>query len=174
VRLEGAGVALREFRPADWVAVHSYMSRRDVNLYLPGAPLPPRDVKAFIGDAIRSARALPRTTYSLAITVGGQDRAVGTASLVKTGQMGSIACILHPCAWGRGVGTEVVRLLLAFAFGPLGLRAVGARVAVGNAASRRIAAKAGFAPVVGEPELFWIRAPVVGSLPIGAKDRAVP
>ena len=46
--------------------------------------------------------------------------------------------------WGRGVATAAVRLIVAYAFGQLGLRRVYAEVFGNNPASVRVLEKAGF------------------------------
>jgi RimJ/RimL family protein N-acetyltransferase len=48
--------------------------------------------------------------------------------------------------WGRGHGTETIRLTTRFAFRELGLRKVVTEVYAGNDASRRIMEKIGFRP----------------------------
>jgi len=54
---------------------------------------------------------------------------------------------VHPDARGNGVATEAVRLVLDYAFGPLGLHRVALRAAIPNAGSRRVAVKAGMRQV---------------------------
>jgi len=46
--------------------------------------------------------------------------------------------------WGRGFATEAVRAAVAHAFGPLGLRRIGAGVYATNPASIRVLEKVGF------------------------------
>jgi RimJ/RimL family protein N-acetyltransferase len=46
--------------------------------------------------------------------------------------------------WGRGYATEAVRAVVAHAFGPLGLRRIGAGAYATNPASIRVLEKAGF------------------------------
>lgn len=54
---------------------------------------------------------------------------------------------LHPDAWGRGLGTEAARAVLAHAFGTPGLDRVVAVVRPDNLASRRVLEKSGFTRV---------------------------
>jgi RimJ/RimL family protein N-acetyltransferase len=49
--------------------------------------------------------------------------------------------------WGQGYGTEAVRALLAYAFGPLGLKRVRLRTFAHNLRARRAFLKAGFREV---------------------------
>lgn len=46
--------------------------------------------------------------------------------------------------WGRGLATEMVRAMVAFGFGAVGLHRIEAHVVPGNAASERVLEKAGF------------------------------
>lgn len=57
---------------------------------------------------------------------------------------GHLGYFVDPEACGRGVATRAVGLVLADAFGPLGLHRVQASVMPRNAASRRVLVKLGF------------------------------
>jgi RimJ/RimL family protein N-acetyltransferase len=46
-------------------------------------------------------------------------------------------------AWGRGIASEAARIVVAHAFGTVGLESVVAGIAEGNVASQRIAQKLG-------------------------------
>ncbi|BDC38612.1 GNAT family N-acetyltransferase [Paraburkholderia terrae] len=46
-------------------------------------------------------------------------------------------------AWGRGIASEAARIVVAHAFGTVGLESVVAGIAEGNAASQRVAQKLG-------------------------------
>jgi len=50
---------------------------------------------------------------------------------------------LHPDTWGRGLGTEAARAVMAQAFGPLGVDRVVAVVKPDHVASQRVLEKAG-------------------------------
>jgi RimJ/RimL family protein N-acetyltransferase len=52
--------------------------------------------------------------------------------------------IVAPAARGRGIATEVVRRLTAWAFGELGAQRIYLLIDTGNAASERVAARAGY------------------------------
>lgn len=52
--------------------------------------------------------------------------------------------IVDPAALGQGLGTAAVRLVLAYAFGPLGLHRVSVRVLAFNVRAIRCYAKCGF------------------------------
>jgi len=59
----------------------------------------------------------------------------------------------HPAAWGQGYATELAHACLAWADQVLGLPEVRAFAHPGNAASRRVLEKAGFAAVRPVPEM---------------------
>lgn len=59
----------------------------------------------------------------------------------------------HPAAWGRGYASELAAAATAVADRVLALPAVSAFAHPDNAASRRVLAKAGFAPVRLVPEM---------------------
>ena len=75
----------------------------------------------------------------------GEGRRLGRVGLGLDGSgAGQIGYWTDPAARGRGVATAAVRALCGWAFGTLGLGLVEWRAEVGNAASRRVAEKAGF------------------------------
>ena len=59
--------------------------------------------------------------------------------------------------WGRGLGVEAGRLLLAHGFGTLGLQLIRAEVHVSNARSLRLMEKLGFVDVGTAPQLEMYR-----------------
>ena len=86
-----------------------------------------------------------------AVAAPGTDELIGTATLfgIRAGQDAEVGYWVHPQARGRGVATEVCRLVLRHAFvgvdgGGLGLGRVRAVAAEDNLASRRVLEKAGF------------------------------
>jgi len=82
------------------------------------------------------------------------------------GQVGLKPCHLPDCseltwrlmrtAWGQGIATEAVRVMLDHARGDLGVRSFVAFIEAGNRASRRVAEKIGLLPT-GEAVLHGYR-----------------
>ena len=75
------------------------------------------------------------------------DRLIGNIGIVNVNSRcrhATLAYYIHPDMWNRGIATEAGRLMLAYAFGRLGLNRVGAICMVENAASRRVLDKLGF------------------------------
>jgi [ribosomal protein S5]-alanine N-acetyltransferase len=60
----------------------------------------------------------------------------------KHGQ-GEISYVVHPRVWGRGIGTEIGRLLLAYGFAELGLHRIHATCDPRNTGSSRVLSKLG-------------------------------
>lgn len=57
--------------------------------------------------------------------------------------------------WGKGYGTELTQLVLAFAFRELGLHKVCSSVTSGNEGSRQVHLRAGFVPCGEFKDQFW-------------------
>jgi len=73
--------------------------------------------------------------------------AVGFAAFVKVDLeqlQGEIGYVLAPAARGRGVATRAVGLLTGWGFGELGLQRIELRIDARNAASERVAERAGY------------------------------
>jgi RimJ/RimL family protein N-acetyltransferase len=73
-----------------------------------------------------------------------------------------VAYLLARASWGRGLGTEVARALVAYAFERLEVPRLICLVDPGNEASRRVAEKAGFgvdgtADIEGDVFLLYTR-----------------
>ncbi|KIF07190.1 acetyltransferase [Streptomyces sp. RSD-27] len=74
---------------------------------------------------------------------------VGHAEIKHTETAGGheIVYALAPAVWGRGLGTELARAVVAHGFGTLGLEEVHATVAAENSASLVLLERMGFAHV---------------------------
>jgi RimJ/RimL family protein N-acetyltransferase len=72
---------------------------------------------------------------------------LGFAAFVRldlADRQGEIGYIVAPPARGRGVATRMLRLLTEWGFGELGLERIELRIDVENAASERVAERAGY------------------------------
>lgn len=136
---------LREFRDADWVAVHEYASDPEVVRYMPWGPNTEEDTRAFVGRAIVSQADDPRTGYEFAITLRG-GRLVGGCgihAMNATNRSAFMGYCLSRDVWGQGFATEAAGALMAFGFEALGLHRIAATCDVDNAASAKVLEKAG-------------------------------
>ncbi|MBO0827622.1 MAG: GNAT N-acetyltransferase [Streptosporangiales bacterium] len=150
--LKGERVTLRPFRESDADACVEACTDPVTRSWLPELPDPytPDDASAYI----RSREEEHATGYGVHwCAADADDACVGSFGLTGIGRgSAEIGYWLHPKARGRGAAAEAVRLACAHAFAPedaggLGLARVDLRAAAGNAASRRVAERAGFTRV---------------------------
>src|SRR5581483_12144008 len=128
VQISGSRITLREFGPGDaagWVRI---AGDERVTRYASWAPIAtPESAVAWLREAAWAAAQSPRRAYQLAVEEAGE--LIGGASLdvlSRTHKQGDIAVYLRPDRWGQGIGSEVARLLLRFAFAELELHRVQA------------------------------------------------
>ncbi|MGW3345546.1 GNAT family N-acetyltransferase [Nonomuraea rubra] len=127
----GERLGLRDVTEADVSALHTLYSHPAAVQHAPFAPRSPREVAALVEEAMEAAAAEPRRLYVLAVVDADRRDVIGVARLRIEAELPHSAEIgfgLHPDQWGRGIGTDLVRLLLAFGFKQLGLHRIwGAR-----------------------------------------------
>jgi RimJ/RimL family protein N-acetyltransferase len=137
--LQTPRLILRPITPADWPAIHRYMSDPVVTRWLPEGPLDEAQAEAFSRkNAGRSARAIAVVERESGGLVG---------HLVFHPWLGHAT---HEIGWaissdhqGRGYATEGARALMDFAFGTLGRHRVIATCQPENVASWRVMEKLG-------------------------------
>lgn len=143
--LTGERVRLREFRDSDVDAVYEIIGDDRVTRFLSFDSRSREQAAAMISGVKERREAEPRTEFYLAVTPAENDELVGFARLalggVKAAKLGYAIAHAHQ---GKGYATDAVRTMLAFAFGPLGLRRVTAAIGPENPASMRVAERAGF------------------------------
>ncbi|NRQ39599.1 GNAT family N-acetyltransferase [Nonomuraea sp. NN258] len=127
----GARLGLRDVTEADVAALHGVYGDPEATQHMPFAPRSMRQVATLVDQAIAAASAEPRLLYLLAVVDVHSHEVIGVARLaIETDHPHSaeIGVGLRPDQWGRGVGTDLIRLLLSFGFKQLGLHRVwGAR-----------------------------------------------
>jgi len=114
----------------------------DPTLYIPH-PYPEGAAEEWIGTHARDAAAGDAFTWALerrddAALLGAISLGVGAYH-----HRGELGYWLGVPFWNRGYTTEAARAVLAFGFGPLGLRRVQAGIFPRNTASMRVMEKAG-------------------------------
>ncbi|MEV4563387.1 GNAT family protein [Nonomuraea sp. NPDC049419] len=128
---EGERVCLRDVTEADIAALHGVYGHPVATQHAPFAPRSLQEVTGLVEEAVRATAAEPRLLYVLAVLDAGRRDVVGVARLRIEAELPHSAEIgfgLHPEQWGRGIGTDLVRLLLSFGFKQLGLHRIwGAR-----------------------------------------------
>jgi ribosomal-protein-alanine N-acetyltransferase len=146
VRLDGPRITLRELVPDDWAAVHGWASRPEVCRYQVWGPNTADETRAHVERVLRAAGEQPRTEYTLAAELRDTGEVVGSGSLFLRGarsRTGEIAYVLHTDHWGRGLGTELARLLLRWGFEQHRLHRVFATCDPRNTASAGVLRKVG-------------------------------
>ncbi|SEU05109.1 GNAT family N-acetyltransferase [Nonomuraea wenchangensis] len=127
----GLRLGLRDVTEADVPALHAVYGDPAATQHMPFAPRSPREVADLVGQAMEAARAEPRLLYVLAVVDAEHHDVIGVARLrvePEHPHSAEIGFGLHPHQWGRGIGTDLVRLLLSFGFKQLGLHRIwGAR-----------------------------------------------
>jgi RimJ/RimL family protein N-acetyltransferase len=145
--LSAAGIVLRKPLAGDVPWITAVCGDRELSRYVPAIPYPyaEADASAFVR---RAASAWADGT-SAAFVIA--DQADGTALgmiQVHCGPadfgLGEVGYWLDPAARGRGVATSAVRLVARWAFDRLGIERLSLETAPENAASQRVAGRAGF------------------------------
>jgi RimJ/RimL family protein N-acetyltransferase len=135
-------VTLRRFELSDVDAMMAWASDPEVAAFCRWeAYSSTESLLAYLRDTV-----LPHPWFR-AICLAGDGHPVGAVSLEPTADAcrGELGYVLARAHWGKGVATAAVRRALAAVFGEVeGLARVEALVDVDNAASHRVAEKAGF------------------------------
>ncbi|MEU8360331.1 GNAT family protein [Nonomuraea sp. NPDC048882] len=128
---KGDRLGLRDITEADVPALHAIYGDRVATQHMPFAPRSLREVERLVDEAIEASAAEPRRLYVLAVVDSARCDIIGVARLLIEAEHPHSAEIgfgLHRDQWGRGIGTDLVRLLLSFGFKQLGLHRIwGAR-----------------------------------------------
>ncbi len=117
-------------------------------------------VAGFVRHAIEEAARRDRQGYILAVRIPGTGDFAGFVLLeIDPTQptTAEIGCILRPEYWKNGYASEILRALLAFGFGPLGLHRVYGKCDELNAASVHCLEKGGLVYEGTLREHVWLR-----------------
>jgi RimJ/RimL family protein N-acetyltransferase len=139
-------VRLRPFRERDLPGIVAFCNDPDTQRFIPSIPTPydegdARAYLAFCAECWAEGSRLP-----FAIADVDTDAYVGSID-VRLGAEGSIGYGVAPWARGRGIATRALRLLADWALSAGGVRRLELTTHADNAASRRVAEKAGFSRV---------------------------
>jgi RimJ/RimL family protein N-acetyltransferase len=117
--LIGDRIHLREFIFDDWKDVHKYASQEIVCRFQPWGPNNEEQTQAFVNQILIDAKKTPRTRFVFAVIEQSTGHMIGAGEFnirSATNQSGEIAYIINPDYWGKGIATEVAKLLLKFGF----------------------------------------------------------
>lgn len=139
-------VFLREMKEKDWIDVHAYASNEIVCKYQPWGPNSEEESKDFVKQVLEDARKGERTRFVFAIIEKENERMIGAGEFNirdfqnKTGEIGYI---VNPKFWGKGIATEVAKILIQFGFEKCNLHRIFATCDPRNIASSKVLEKVG-------------------------------
>ncbi|MDP9841669.1 GNAT family N-acetyltransferase [Streptosporangium lutulentum] len=138
VEISGKRLRLREVTVDDVDALHAVYGDPTATEHLPFDPRTREEVEEVVAEALRAAEAEPRLLYVFAVTEPESSGAIGVARLhieADHPHSAEIGLGLRPDHWGRGMGTDLIRLTLLFGFKHLRLHRIwGARSPANTAA----------------------------------------
>jgi len=143
--LTGGRVRLRPLRKVDAEDFFALHSDPRVMRYWSHPPWTHRDQAAERIAQLERDHATAEF-YTWAATVG-TDRLIGTVSLFalnRTQQRAELGYALSSALWGNGYATEMVRMVVAFAFDSIGLSRLEADIDPRNEPSCRLIERVGF------------------------------
>ncbi|WP_198168409.1 GNAT family N-acetyltransferase [Herbidospora yilanensis] len=138
-------LVLRNFRPSDHDQVRAIVQDGAHPTALP--PGAPGYAGGIVSWLVNGVHELRRSGQGIHLAIERHGRIVGAISLFKThwgAGTTEVGYGVHPAQRGNGYAPEALGGLAAWALGPARLRRVELRAIAGNAASIRVAEKAGF------------------------------
>ncbi|MGP3961552.1 GNAT family N-acetyltransferase [Nonomuraea sp. 3N208] len=144
VSIETARLTLRPFGPQDAARIRSIVES-GVQFLPPGAPSHVSGVAQWLAHGVHELRTSGQGVHLAMTDVDGV--VVGAISLFKTSWSAGTTEVgygVHPLYRGRGLATEAVRGLVEWVFAATELRRIDLTANLDNAASLRVAQKAGF------------------------------
>jgi RimJ/RimL family protein N-acetyltransferase len=147
IELHGPRLHIRRAHPADAAASYRWFANPQVTTFLPLAGkghLPIESIEAYLARVATSDRP------DLAVTIERRDQGpIGCGGFRNfDADAAELSIVLgEPSSWGQGLGTEALQLLLAFAFGPLGLHRVWLIVRADNERAVKLFGRMGFVVV---------------------------
>ena len=147
IDLRGPRLHIRRAHSDDAPASYRWFSNHEVTTFLPLAgkgSLPIESIEAFLTRVATSDRP------DLAVTIEHLDQGpIGCGGFRNfDADAAELSIVLgEPSSWGQGLGTEAMQLLLAFAFGPLGLHRVWLIVRADNERAIKLFSRMGFVVV---------------------------
>ena len=143
--LEGERVFLRRLRVADASDMYDYARRESVTRYLLWSPHPDPDYTRRYLSYVQG-RYRDGEFYDWAIIDKVSGKMIGTCGfplISEANRSAEVGYVLNPDFWGKGYATEVLLLLLSFAFKTMRLHRIEARCFDEHVASRRVMEKCG-------------------------------
>jgi RimJ/RimL family protein N-acetyltransferase len=148
LRLEGDGVVLRDWTPADGPAIEPVCGDPDICSFTT-VPWEYSEGAALAWVERQRRRRESGTTLAMAIEAPGHELPVGTVNLADfddARRQAEIGYWLVPAARGAGVVTRAARTLIDHGFEALGLRRVEIAILADNRPSHAVAKRLGARP----------------------------
>ncbi|NRF89835.1 GNAT family N-acetyltransferase [Paenibacillus frigoriresistens] len=144
--LIGGSIYLREFIFSDWIDVQKYASQEIACRFQPWGPNNEEQTQMFVNQVLEDYKKIPRTRYVFAIIEQRTEKLIGAGEFNirdTTNKNGEIAYIVHPDYWGKGIATEVARLLINYGFAEFNLHRIYATCDPRNLGSAKVLEKVG-------------------------------
>lgn len=135
-------VRLRPIVESDAPRVHEWASQERACRYQGWGPNSVSQTADFVAAAARTWSELENRRVWAAMTASDEVIGLGEATR-HSGSCVEIAYTVHVDHWGRGLGTEIARLLIAEAFADPGIERVQATCDPRNVASSKVLGRAG-------------------------------
>ncbi|TNJ35651.1 GNAT family N-acetyltransferase [Arenimonas terrae] len=137
-------------------------------------PLAEPEARRSFSEALRQQREVPPRRRWWTLQTPDGTETFGLAGLAYAGVGAELGILLRPAWQGRGLASEAVRALCAYAFREQALSSISARHGLDNRAAHRLFAHAGFEPAAAPPgERHWALAapsPIAGGCSGGAAN----
>ncbi len=142
--LETPRLLVREVAAADWRCFARYMTDGEYQRHIAVRLASPGQVRDHVLRAVARRDADDRRTVAIAGELKKSNAVIADGFIQANTRNAEIGWGLNPSHWRRGLGRELVTALLALAFEHLDSERVWCKVMSGNAASLRLAERAGF------------------------------
>lgn len=103
----------------DWPDVHKYASQSIACRYQPWGSNTENQSKSFIKQIIEDAKIEPRSRFVFAVFDKKNSQIIGSGEFnlrERSNKSGEIGYIINPDYWGKGIATEVAKILIEFGF----------------------------------------------------------
>jgi [ribosomal protein S5]-alanine N-acetyltransferase len=151
--IETPSLVVRELRAGDVHDFASYMLRADYQRHMGVIHRNIDQLRSFVLRAIARQDQENRVAFHLAGELKSRGAAVADGFVLQAeGGLVEVGWGVHPLYWGQGIGTQLAGVLLAIAFEHLQAERVWCKVMAGNAASLKLAQRAGLKPWRSHPD----------------------
>ena len=144
--VETKRLTLREFRKADFNAIHAYASDQEVSIYLPWGPNSELDTENYIENIISYQLNNPRKDYEIAIELKESSLLIGACAIHISDPLtreGFIGYCYNKQYLGNGYASEAAKAIIEYGFENLNLHRIYATCDPNNVGSSKVLEKIG-------------------------------